>query len=121
MSYPLKNEKHRSLNESAIPYDTSRKEIITKTLVSKIATVMNPTELYLVTVVVTHPVAIFRPTDPKGKVNALNVESHRKAKMATIIGDRRKTALTRRKKSMELRGRANAPNQEMTFPRNAQL
>ena len=58
----------------ACPYGISREEIITNTLVSKIATVMNPTELYLVTVVVTHPVAMFRPTDPKGKVNALNVE-----------------------------------------------
>ena len=54
---------------------------------------MNPTELYLVTVVVTYPVAIFRPTDPKGKVNALNVEIRRGAKMATIIGDQEKISL----------------------------
>ena len=92
------------------------------TIVSNRATVINPTELSLLMLMVTQiSPGIRTAIEPKGCVNAPRVESHRIEKTATIREERRNTAWTRRKKRRELSGRATAANQQITWPTASHL
>ena len=88
-------------------------EIARKTNVSKTPVAKKPAELKSVTLMTTHVFVgpICSATAVNGATNADSVDSHRTVKAPLTNFDSLKTALILKRKSIEFRGRANAPNQ----------
>ena len=89
-------------------------EIARKTKVSKIPVAKKPAELKSVIFTTTHVFVgpMCSATAVKGATNADNVDNHRSVKTTLTNFESLKTALILRRKSIEFRGRANAPNQQ---------